>query len=72
MRFQMSLFPRESRPYGVYPLVHVLKRSFQSVLSEYGQACAEELVTHIVDAARSWAHGRLRDDNAVFIIGRDV
>jgi len=44
----------------------------QSVLSEYGQACAEELVTHIVDAARKWANGKLRDDTAVLVVRREM
>lgn len=42
----------------------------ERVLEEHGGDSPEELVTKILDAAREWAEGMLRDDTAIVIIQR--
>ena len=41
------------------------------VLSAHTQATAKELVDEIVDTAKDWSHGKLKDDTAVLIVRRD-
>ncbi|MHB1002032.1 MAG: PP2C family protein-serine/threonine phosphatase [Armatimonadota bacterium] len=43
----------------------------ENVLSIYGRTNPVELVEAILYSVRDWAHGKLRDDTAVLIIGRD-
>lgn len=44
----------------------------ENILSMYSRANPDELVEEILDAVKDWAHGRLRDDTAVLVIGRDI
>jgi serine phosphatase RsbU (regulator of sigma subunit) len=43
-----------------------------SVLSMHHGASPDVLVEALLNAARDWAHGKLRDDTAVLVIGRDA
>jgi PAS domain S-box-containing protein len=44
----------------------------EKVLWTYGRELPDEIVEKLLTAARDWAHGRLRDDTALLVIGRDA
>jgi PAS domain S-box-containing protein len=48
------------------------EEGIEQVLNAHAQATPDELVTYLLDAAKDWAHGKLRDDTALLIIGRDM
>lgn len=43
----------------------------ENTVIEHGGESADELVAGILNAASDWAHGNLRDDTAVLIVGRE-